>query len=219
MPTVGYARVSSAGQDLVVQLEKLAGCDKIFKEKRSGVDTGRPGLKRCLEYLREGDTLLVTKIDRLARSTSDLYRIISELAEKGVAFKVTDDPTIDTTSRTGKLVMGILALIAEFENDIRRERQMDGIAKAKERGVHFGRKPELTPQRIAEIRALRADGTMKGDTLLVAKIDRLARSTSDLPRTEEARHNPHRGIFFSRSFASRSSVLATYRQTNYCPHE
>ena len=114
----------------------------------------RPELKRCLEYLREGDTLLVTKIDRLARSTSDLYRIISELAEKGVAFKVDDDPTIDTTSRTGKLMMGILALIAEFENDIRRERQMDGIAKAKERGTRFGRKPDLTPERIAEIRAL-----------------------------------------------------------------
>jgi DNA invertase Pin-like site-specific DNA recombinase len=72
-------RVSSTGQDLAVQLEKLAGC-KVFKEKRSGVDTGRPELKRCLEYLSEGDTLLVTKIDRLARSTSDLYRIISERA-------------------------------------------------------------------------------------------------------------------------------------------
>src|SRR5215470_12543655 len=143
MTTVGYARVSSTGQDLTVQLEKLGGCDKVFKEKRSGVDASRPELKRCLDYLREGDTLLVTKIDRLARSTSDLYRIASELADKGVAFKVTDDPSIDTTSRTGKLVMGILALIAEFENDIRRERQMDGIAKAKGRGVRFGRKREL----------------------------------------------------------------------------
>jgi DNA invertase Pin-like site-specific DNA recombinase len=76
-----------------------------------------------------------------------------------VAFKVTDDPTIDTTSRTGKLIMGILALIAEFENDIRRERQMDGIAKARARGVKFGRKLELTPERIAEIKALRASGT------------------------------------------------------------
>ena len=158
MPTVGYARVSSTGQDLAVQLEKLAGCDKVFKEKRSGVDTGRPELKRCLDYLREGDSLLVTKIDRLARSTSDLYRIVSLLADKGVAFKVTDDPTIDTTSRTGKLIMGILALIAEFENDIRRERQMDGIAKAKERGVHFGRKLELTPEKVAEIKALRKSG-------------------------------------------------------------
>ena len=139
MAIVGYARVSSVGQSLDVQLEKLKGCDKVFKEKRSGVDTGRPVLKQCLEFLRDGDTLLVTKIDRVARSTSDLYRIVSELTEKDVSFKVVDDPSIDTTSRTGKLVMGILALIAEFENDIRRERQMDGIAKAKDKGVKFGR--------------------------------------------------------------------------------
>src|SRR4029078_5977671 len=172
MTTVGYARVSSIGQDLAVQLEKLAGCDKIFKEKRSGVDTGRPELKRCLEYLREGDTLLVTKIDRLARSTSDLYRIISELAEKGVAFKVVDDPTIDTTSRTGKLIMGILALIAEFENDIRREPQMDGIAKAKERGVHFGRKPQLLPNLVKEIQSFRAEGITRPQIMRQTKLSR-----------------------------------------------
>ena len=112
MTTVGYARVSSTGQDLSVQLEKLKGCEKMFKEKRSGVDAGRPELNRCLDYLREGDTLLVTKIDRLARSTSDLYRIVSTLADKGVAFKVLDDPSIDTSSRTGKLIMGILAPVS-----------------------------------------------------------------------------------------------------------
>ena len=83
---------------------------------------------------------------------------MTELTEKGVSFKVLDDPSIDTTSRTGKLVMGILALIAEFENDIRRERQMDGIAKAKDRGVKFGRKRELTEERAAEIKALRESG-------------------------------------------------------------
>jgi DNA invertase Pin-like site-specific DNA recombinase len=160
MPTVGYARVSSNGQDLAVQLEKLegAGCDKVFKEKRSGVDAGRPELKRCLEYLREGDALLVTKIDRLARSTSDLYRIVSQLADKEVSFKVVDDPSIDTSSRTGKLIMGILALIAEFENDIRRERQMDGIKKARERGTRFGRKPLLVPETIQQVRKLRKSG-------------------------------------------------------------
>ena len=133
MTIVGYARVSSTGQTVEVQSDKFAACERVFKENRSGVDANRPELKRCLDYLREGDTLVVTKIDRLARSTSDLYRIVSTLAEKGVTFKVIDDPNIDTTSRTGKLIMGILALIAEFENDIRRERQMDGIAKAKER--------------------------------------------------------------------------------------
>ena len=160
MTNVGYARVSSTGQDLTVQLEKLesAGCDKIFKEKRSGIDSGRPELKRCLEYLREGDTLLVAKIDRLARSTSDLYRIISTLTAKGAAFKVIDDPTIDTTSRTGRLVMGVLALIAEFENDIRRERQLDGIKKARERGTRFGRKPLLIAETIKKIRKLRKSG-------------------------------------------------------------
>jgi DNA invertase Pin-like site-specific DNA recombinase len=129
MTSVGYARVSSTGQNLDAQLGKLAMCERVFKEKQSAVDADRPELKRCLDYVREGDTLGVTKIDRLARSTSDLYRIISALAEKGVAFKVVDDPSIDTTSRTGKLVIGVLALIAEFENDIRRERQMDGSPK------------------------------------------------------------------------------------------
>ena len=158
MVTVGYARVSSVGQSLDVQIGKLKDCDKVFQEKRSGVDAGRPALKRCLEFLRDGDTLLVTKIDRLARSTSDLYRIVSSLAEKGVQFKVIDDPSIDTTSRTGKLIMGILALIAEFENDIRHERQMDGIKKARERGIRFGRKPILVPEIIQQVRKLRKDG-------------------------------------------------------------
>jgi DNA invertase Pin-like site-specific DNA recombinase len=118
----------------------------------------RPELKACLEYLREGDTLLVTKLDRLARSTPDLYRIVSQLIERGVAFKVVDDPTIDTTSRTGKLIMGVLSLIAEFENDIRRERQQDGINKAKAEGVRFGPKPLLTLDVVQKIKVLRADG-------------------------------------------------------------
>ena len=165
MATVGYARVSSVGQSLDVQLDKLKACGRLFKEKRSGLDRGRPALKQCLGYLRDGDTLLVTKIDRLARSTSDLYRIVSELAEKGVSFKVIDDPSIDTTSRTGKLVMGILALIAEFECDIRRERQMDGIKKAQERGVRFGRKPRLVPEKVKQIRDLRAGGTTVPDII------------------------------------------------------
>ena len=138
----------------------------------SRVDAGRPELRRCLEYLRDGDALLVTKIDRLARSTSDLYRIVSELADKGVSFKVIDDPSIDTTSRTGKLVMGILALIAEFENDIRRERQMDGIAKAKDRGVKFGRKLELTPEKVSEIRSLRNAGKTVPEIMLQLELSK-----------------------------------------------
>ena len=158
MTTVGYARVSSLGQDLAVQLQKLKRCDKVFKENRSGIDAGRPELKACLDYLRDGDTLLVTKLDRLARSTPDLYRIVSQLTERGIAFKVIDDPSIDTTSRTGKLIMGVLSLIAEFENDIRRERQQDGINKAKAEGVRFGPKPLLTLDVVQKIKVLRADG-------------------------------------------------------------
>ena len=83
MVTVGYARVSSVGRSLDVQLEKLKGCERLFKEKRSGIDTGRPALRQCLEFLRDGDTLLVTKIDRLARSTSDLYRIVYRAHREG----------------------------------------------------------------------------------------------------------------------------------------
>jgi DNA invertase Pin-like site-specific DNA recombinase len=172
MTTVGYARVSSLGQDLAVQLEKLKDCDKVFKEKQSAVDAGRPELKACLEYLRDGDTLLVTKLDRLARSTPDLYRIVSQLIERGVGFKVVDDPSIDTTSRTGKLIMGILALIAEFENDIRRERQQDGINKAKAEGVRFGPKPLLTLEVVRKIKELRSDGAAVPEIMRRTKLSK-----------------------------------------------
>jgi DNA invertase Pin-like site-specific DNA recombinase len=106
--------------------------------------------------LREGDTLLVTKLDRLARSTADLYRIVTGLNKKGVTFKVLDDAAVDTSSRTGKLVLGILALIAEFETEIRRERQMEGIARAKAEGRSGGRPKLVTDavrERILELRA------------------------------------------------------------------
>jgi DNA invertase Pin-like site-specific DNA recombinase len=172
MTVGGYARVSSLGQDLAVQLEKLKGCDKVFKEKRSGIDAGRPELKACLDYLRDGDTLLVTKLDRLARSTPDLYRIVSQLTERGIAFKVVDDPSINTSTRTGKLIMGILALIAEFENDIRRERQQDGINKAKAEGVRFGPKPLLTLEVVQKIKELRADGATVPEIMRRTKLSK-----------------------------------------------
>lgn len=146
MATVAYARVSTTTQDHASQVDRLkaAGADKVFTEKRSGLDGQRPELARCLEYVREGDTLIVTKLDRLARSTANLYKIVTGLSEKGVAFKVLDDSAVDTTSRTGKLVMGILALIAEFETEIRKERQMEGIAKAKAEGRTGGRPTLVT---------------------------------------------------------------------------
>lgn len=160
MAIVGYARVSTGQQDHATQVERLtaAGADKVFSEKRSGLDGSRPELARCLEYVREGDTLLVTKLDRLARSTSDLYRIVTEITGKGAAFKVLDDSSVDTGTRTGKLVMGILALIAEFETEIRRERQMDGIAKAKAEGRTGGRPRLITDEVRANILRLRGEG-------------------------------------------------------------
>jgi DNA invertase Pin-like site-specific DNA recombinase len=157
---IGYARVSTGQQDHATQVERLkaAGAEKVFTEKRSGLDRERPELVRCLDYAREGDTLLVTKLDRLARSTIDLYAIVSALGDKGVAFKVIDDSAVDTTTRTGKLVMGILALIAEFETEIRRERQMEGIAKAKAEGRTGGRPRQVTDDVRATILKRRSEG-------------------------------------------------------------
>lgn len=160
MATVGYARVSTGQQNYETQIERLkaAGATKVFTEKRSGLDGQRPELARCLEYVREGDVLMVTKLDRLARSTSDLYRVVSGLTDKGVGFKVLDDEAVDTSTRTGKLVMGILALIAEFETEIRRERQMEGIARAKAEGRVGGRPKLITEEIEATIRKLRVEG-------------------------------------------------------------
>jgi len=132
--------------------------DDLFEEKRSGVDAKRPKLFECLKFVRRGDVLLVTKVDRIARSASDFHAIIKQLSEKDVSFRALDDAEADTTSRSGKLLLGILALIAEFENDIRRERQADGIAIARARGVRFGRRAALTPEVVSEIVTLRAAG-------------------------------------------------------------
>lgn len=157
---VAYARVSTGQQDYQSQVDRLteAGATKVFSEKRSGLDGGRPELAECMRYVRDGDTLIVTKLDRLARSTADLYKIVTELADKGVAFKVLDDSAVDTTTRTGKLVMGILALIAEFETEIRRERQMEGIAKAKAEGRMGGRPKLVTDDVEHRIRELKGQG-------------------------------------------------------------
>ena len=161
MALVGYARVSTVGQSLEVQREKLlavgVSAGELFEEKKSGVDARRPKLKECLRYVRKGDTLIVTKIDRLARSANDFHKILGDLTEKGVEFRALDDADADTTTRSGKLLIGILALIAEFETAIRAERQAEGIAKAKQRGTRFGRKPKVTPETVEQIRRMRHD--------------------------------------------------------------
>ena len=151
---VGYARVSSVDQNLDVQLETLKsfGCEKIYQEKVSGTSTqGRDELKECLEYVREGDELVITRIDRLARSVLDLQLIVKELTEKGVNLSATEQP-ISTKDATSKCFLDMLSVFAEFETNLRKERQMEGIAKAKEKGVYKGRKPTVDVEKVKELR-------------------------------------------------------------------
>ncbi len=164
MAKVGYARVSSVGQSLNVQHEKLSDCDKLFEEKRSGTTDARPQLKQCLIYVREGDQLIVTRIDRLARSTLHLCQIAETLREKGVDLVVLDQ-NIDTSDATGRLLFNMLGAIGQFETEIRAERQMDGIKKAKDRGVQFGKRPALTDEQILELREKRKQGTLIKDLM------------------------------------------------------
>jgi DNA invertase Pin-like site-specific DNA recombinase len=159
MALVGYARVSSVGQSLEVQLDKLKHCDKIFQDKKSGASGQRPSLQACLDSLREGDALVVTRLDRLARSTLHLCQIADVLARQHVGFQVLDQH-IDTSNATGRLLFPMLGAIAQFETEIRAERQMDGMQKAKERGVRFGRKKTLTPAQAAALRHRRAQGDL-----------------------------------------------------------
>ncbi|WP_271085674.1 recombinase family protein [Brevundimonas sp. NIBR11] len=157
MALVGYARVSSTGQSLEVQLEKLteAGCEEIFAEKRSGTTRAeRVELEAALRFVRKGDVLLVSKLDRLARSVNDLSSIVADLDRRGVGFKVMDQ-AIDTTTSNGRLMLNMLAAFAEFETDLRAERQRDGIEKAKAEGRYTGR--PATIKRDA-VRSLRAEG-------------------------------------------------------------
>jgi DNA invertase Pin-like site-specific DNA recombinase len=159
MALIGYARVSSVGQSLEVQLDKLKHCDKIYQEKKSGAASKRPQLETCLEYVREGDTLVVTRLDRLARSTLHLCQIADELKRKSVNLQVLDQ-NIDTSDATGRLLFNMLGAIAQFETEIRAERQLDGIQKAKERGVQFGRDKSLTPAQIVELQQRREQGAL-----------------------------------------------------------
>lgn len=151
---VGYCRVSSEGQSLDIQLEalKAAGCEKVFSEKMSGRSTkDREQLAHALDFVRDGDSLIVTRLDRLARSVGDLHQIVERLTEKKVAFRCLNQSGVDTDSSTGKLMLAILGAVAAFENDIRRERQLEGIEKAKAEGRYKGRPASIDPNRVKEL--------------------------------------------------------------------
>lgn len=157
MPSYGYARVSTADQDLTVQREALeaAGCTIIREEKVSGTSTqGRAELRTLLDFVRSGDELVVTRVDRLARSIGDLQDVVRELRAKGATLRATEQP-IDTSTAAGKAFLDMLGVFAEFETNLRRERQMEGIAKAKARGVYKGGKPKVAAD---EVRRLKNEG-------------------------------------------------------------
>lgn len=162
MTTIGYARVSTTDQNLEIQQAALrsAGCDLVRSEKRSGTTrTGRAELQTVLDFLREGDVLMVTRIDRLARSIGDLQDIVRAVKARGATLRATEQP-IDTSTAAGKAFLDMLGVFAEFETNLRRERQLEGIADAKARGVYKGRKASIDA---AAVKALKAQGVGPSD--------------------------------------------------------
>ncbi len=171
MAKIGYARVSTLDQDLTLQRTalKAAGCDPIRAEKKSGTSVaGRTELSIVLDFIGEGDTLVVTRIDRLARSIGDLQDIVRALKEKGARLQAIEQP-IDTGTAAGKAFLDMLGVFAEFETNLRRERQREGIAKAKAAGVYKGRPPSIDPD---QVRTLLANGVRPAEVARRLKIGR-----------------------------------------------
>ncbi len=159
MANVGYARVSTSGQSLELQLQALSNCEQIFKEKQSGASTERGELSRMLEYVRQGDTVKVTKLCRLARNTKHLLEIVEILDNKQVSLQVLN-LGIDTASPTGRLMVTLIGAIATFERQLLLERQAEGIALAKQKGKYKGRKPTARAKQ-EQVRELFAGGISK----------------------------------------------------------
>ena len=148
----GYARVSTDGQSVNAQAEALhaAGAEKVIRETASGAKSDRAGLRRVLDGLDAGDVLIVTRLDRLARSTRDLLNTLAFIADRGAGFRSLGDAWADTTTAHGRLMFTVLAGLAEFERDLIRARTGEGRARAKAQGVKMGRKPKLTLHQIRE---------------------------------------------------------------------
>lgn len=158
---IGYARVSTGDQNLDLQLDELrdAGCEKVYQEQISGAADSRPKLERCLEELREGDTLVVWRLDRFGRSLKDLVSKMETLEERDVDF-VSLTEGIDTTTAQGRLTFHIFGALAEFERELARERTMAGLKAARERGNTGGRPPALSEEDMPQIQALMRDDTV-----------------------------------------------------------
>jgi DNA invertase Pin-like site-specific DNA recombinase len=176
MTIIGYARVSTDGQTLSAQTEALhgAGCARIFAEKISGAYSDRPQLAKAIAALAEGDCLVVCKLDRLARSTSDLLNTLDAIGKAGATFKSLGDGWADTTTPHGRLMLTVLGGLAEFERFLILSRTAEGRTRAQANGIKFGRKPSLTPYQRAE--ALRRRGA--GETLVeIAKSFNVSHTT------------------------------------------
>lgn len=165
MTIYGYARVSTDGQSLASQDAQLhaAGCAKVYSEKISGARSDRAELAKVLKRLEAGDTLMVTRLDRLARSTRDLLNILDAIAKAGAGFKSLTDAWADTTTAHGRLMLTVLGGLAEFERELILARTGDGRARAKAKGVKFGRRPKLTAHQRAEAIQRLAEGATQAD--------------------------------------------------------
>jgi DNA invertase Pin-like site-specific DNA recombinase len=165
MTIYGYARVSTDGQSLASQDAELhaAGCAKVYAEKISGARSDRPELAKALKRLTVGDVLIVTRLDRLARSTRDLLNILDDIAKRGAGFKSLHDAWADTTSAHGRLMVTILAGLAEFERELILARTSDGRTRAKARGIRFGRPAALTVHQRQEALQRLANGEAQAD--------------------------------------------------------
>jgi DNA invertase Pin-like site-specific DNA recombinase len=171
---VGYARVSTQEQSLAAQIEELkaAGAERIFYEKASGAWRERPELARLKAQVTHGDVVLVSRLDRLARSTRDLLNVLDGFSERGVGFRSIKDSMIDTTSAQGQLVLQVLAAIGEFERKLIRARVEDGTKRARARGVKFGRKPKLNHHQRQEASARLLAGESQADVARSYGVDR-----------------------------------------------
>ena len=182
MALVGYARVSTGGQSLEVQRRALAECNKVFQEKVSGASDDRPQLTLLLDYVKEGDVVMVTKLDRLARNTRHLLEISEYLQHKQVALRILN-LGIDTSTPTGKLMLTMIGAIATFERELMLERQAEGIELAKRRGVYKGRKPTAMAKG-NEVLALVAKGLPRSEIakrtgISISSVQRILRSQSN----------------------------------------
>jgi len=172
MGLIGYARVSSSGQDVAGQVAELeaAGCAKVYREKVSGAKTDRAELAKLLRALRPADVLVVTRLDRLARSTRDLLNVLDEVAEAEAGFKSLSDKWADTTTPHGRLMLTVLGGLAEFERELIRARTGEGRKRAKKRGVRFGRPPKLTHYQRQEAVQRLAAGESQADITRVFNV-------------------------------------------------